>query len=221
MNVYPETKGLLSSRKFVLSHSQRKRSQIYVILSLIHTHIRVHTRTYTYTRAFTPRENTRTHSCKTQDSAEFIHLRSKKKKKNKTEKQEVFSFAERFLPLATRVCRESLRERFRAMSATSQRRRPGKLASCTVDFVSREFPFPTIQPTTSPRRRRGGFSLVCRSIRRSSLLALNSPNRLFDRSPLSPHLPPRLIYRTNLSRALDSVRPNSRLTSIDNVHIHN
>lgn len=66
-----------------LSHSQRERSQIYVILSLIHTHIRVHTRTYTYTRAFTPRENTRTHSCKTQDSAEFIHLRAKKKKKKK------------------------------------------------------------------------------------------------------------------------------------------
>jgi len=40
-------------------------------------------------------------------------------------------------------------------STTSRRRRPGKLASCTVDFVSREFLFPTIQPTTSPRRRRG------------------------------------------------------------------
>lgn len=37
---------------------------------------------------------------------------------------------------------------------TLRRRRPGKLASCTVDFVYREFPFPTIQPTTSPRRRR-------------------------------------------------------------------
>lgn len=35
-----------------------------------------------------------------------------------------------------------------------RRRRPGKLASCTVDFVYREFPFPTIQPTTSPRHRR-------------------------------------------------------------------
>lgn len=36
----------------------------------------------------------------------------------------------------------------------SRRRQLGKLASCTVDFVSREFPFPTIQPTTSPRHRR-------------------------------------------------------------------
>lgn len=105
------------------------------------------------------------------------------------------------------------------MSATSQRRRPGKLASCTVDFVSREFPFPTIQPTTSPRRRRGGFSSPSFAAPSAvlPLLALNSPDRLFDRSPRLISLHAYNSPGESLARSIRCVR--IRDSSTDNIRI--
>jgi len=107
--------------------------------------------------------------------------------------------------------------------ATSQRRRPGKLASCTVDFVSREFPFPTIQPTTSPRRRRGRLLLPRPPLRP---LFFSSRSQLATRPTFrqvaSPHLPLTLNSHGRISRVLDSARSKIRdsLASIDGTQLN-
>lgn len=147
----------------------------------------------------------------------------KKGKKRKRETRGCFPPPRRDSFRSRRGSRGSPRGRFRAFSSNVVAPTTGKVSKLYSGLrISRiSIPYYTTYYLTQTSSR--GLLLLRPPLRPPffSSLALNSPDRLFRQvasSRLAP--PPRSIHRANLSRALDSMRPNfAAHIHLDNVYV--